>query len=56
MATLIDMGELRDKAASLIGENLLKGYRMLATHCVQCGVSYNTNIVYLFSALLYRLF
>ena len=30
---------LRDKAASVIGQYLLQGYRMLATHCPECGVS-----------------
>ena len=30
---------LRDKAASIIGQYLLQGYRMLANHCPECGVS-----------------
>ena len=30
---------LRDKAASKIGQYLLQGYRMLASHCPECGVS-----------------
>ena len=33
-----DIGELRDKAAAVIGQYMLKGYRMLASHCSDCGV------------------
>ena len=31
-------GALRDKAAAVIGQYMLKGYRMLASHCPDCGV------------------
>ena len=40
MASTAFSPALRDQAASLIGQYLLQGYRMLAEHCGECTVSY----------------
>lgn len=33
--------EKREKLSSLMGQYLLKGYRMLGTNCSECGVRWN---------------
>ena len=40
---MADMKKYRDEAASLMGQYLLKGYKMLATHCLSCGVRTYTD-------------
>ena len=36
---MVDVNIYRDEAASLLGQYLLKGYKMLSSHCLSCGVS-----------------
>lgn len=47
MAAPVEDSELsrrrRDKAAELMGQYLLRGYRMLASHCPKCTVSHSAE-------------
>ena len=36
---MADFNSYRDEAATIMGQYLLKGYKMLASHCLSCGVS-----------------